>query len=182
MPTHIALLRAVNIGGQSIAMADLRAFAAAIGLLDAKTLLQSGNLVFRDDGRTSAELESLLETQAEKRLGLRTDFMVRSAGEWRAVIARNPFSEEAERDPGHLVVLACKHALQPEPVAALQAAIKGPEIVRLPQAGSRELYITYPDGIGRSRLTNAVIEKKLGTSGTGRNWNTVLKLGALASI
>jgi len=61
-------------------------------------------------------------------------------------------------------------------VAALQAAIKGREVVR---AKGRHAYIVYPDGIGRSRLTNVMIEKKLGTRGTGRNWNTVLKLAAL---
>lgn len=63
-------------------------------------------------------------------------------------------------------------------VKALQRAIEGPEIVR---ANGRQLYIVYPAGIGRSRLTNRLIEDKLGTRGTGRNWNTVLKLGALAT-
>ena len=61
-------------------------------------------------------------------------------------------------------------------VKALQAAIKGPEIVR---SDGAQLYITYPAGIGDSKLTNALIEKTLGTRGTGRNWNTVLKLAAL---
>jgi uncharacterized protein (DUF1697 family) len=62
-------------------------------------------------------------------------------------------------------------------VSALQGAIKGREQVRVK---GRQAYITYPDGIGRSKLTMAVIEKALGTRGTGRNWNTVLKLGDLA--
>ena len=61
-------------------------------------------------------------------------------------------------------------------VKALQAAIVGPEIVR---AKGRHAYIVYPDGMGRSRLTSALIERTLGTRGTARNWNTVLKLGAL---
>ncbi len=63
-------------------------------------------------------------------------------------------------------------------VQALQAAITGPEVVR---ARGRQAYITYPAGIGRSRVTNALIESKLATRGTGRNWNTVLKLLALAT-
>ena len=63
-------------------------------------------------------------------------------------------------------------------VQALESAIVGREIVR---AGDRHLYIVFPDGIGTSRLTNALIEKKLGTRGTARNWNTVLKLDALAN-
>jgi len=62
---------------------------------------------------------------------------------------------------------------------SLGQAIVGREVIR---AGGRHLYIVYPDGIGRSRLTNALIEQKLGTQGTARNWNTVLKLAALAAV
>ena len=93
-------------------------------------------------------------------------------------IADNPFPREAERDPGHLLAYFLKGTAQAEHVEALQAAIKGREIVR---GEGRQAYIFYPDGIGRSKLTVALIEKKLGTRATGRNWNTVLKLGALAS-
>jgi uncharacterized protein (DUF1697 family) len=180
MTTCVALLRAVNLPGHNkVAMADLRAFLAALGFADPRTLLQSGNLVFGSTRRTAAELERLLEAEAAKRLGLRTDFVVRTAREWQEVVARNPFREAAERDPGHLVVMFLKAAPEPSAVKALQTAITGPEQVR---AHGRQAYITYPDGIGRSRLTNAVIETKLGTRGTGRNWNTVLKLGALATV
>ncbi|PYJ75629.1 MAG: hypothetical protein DME69_14645 [Verrucomicrobia bacterium] len=74
--------------------------------------------------------------------------------------------------------MALKDAPKDTDVKALQAAITGREVVR---AGGKHLYIVYPDGIGRSRLTNAVIDKLLGTRGTGRNWNTVLKLASLAT-
>lgn len=158
-------------------MADLRAFLAGLGFADPRSLLQSGNLLFRSDSRTTAQLERLLETEAAKRLALRTDFLVRTAREWQDVIARNPFREEAKRDPGHLVVMFLKAAPEAKAVKALQAAIKGPELVR---AHGRQAYITYPAGFGRSRLTTAVIEATLGTRGTARNWNTVVKLGALA--
>jgi uncharacterized protein (DUF1697 family) len=103
---------------------------------------------------------------------------VRSAADWRGVIDRNPFPREAEDDPGHLLVMAFKRAPTPGDVKALQAAISGREVVR---ADGTHAYLVYPDGIGRSRLTTALIEKTLGTRGTGRNWNTVLKLGALVS-
>src|ERR1700691_6060260 len=97
---HIALLRGVNVGGhRAVAMSDLRDLITDLGFSDARTLLQSGNLVFRGDGRTSAALEQLLETEAAKRLGLQADFLVRSADEWKDVVARNPFPKEAERDP-----------------------------------------------------------------------------------
>jgi uncharacterized protein (DUF1697 family) len=102
--------------------------------------------------------------------------MVRTAKEWKTIVARNPFLEQAARDPSHLVVMFFKDAPKASDVAALRAVITGPEIVH---ADGRQAYITYPDGIGDSRLTNTLIERKLGVRGTARNWNTVLKLEAL---
>ena len=179
MTIHIALLRAINVGGhKQVAMSDLRDLLAHLGFVDARSLLQSGNLVFRSEARrTSAQLERLLEREVAKRLGLQTEFFVRTAEEWKAVVARNPFPKEAERDPGHLLVLFLKQAPDAKDVKALQAAITGPERVR---AAGRQAYFVYPDGIGRSRLTHSLIEKKIGR-GTGRNWNTVLKLAAIAN-
>jgi uncharacterized protein (DUF1697 family) len=178
MTTYIALLRGINVGGnKKVAMADLRELLNALGFADPRSLLQSGNLVFRSDALEGSDLERLLDAETEKRLGLKTEFFVRTAKEWKGVVESNPFPEEAESDPGHLVVMFLKDAPNAESVEALQAAITGREIVR---AVGRQAYITYPDGIGDSRLTNAVIEKKLGTRGTGRNWNTVMKLAALA--
>ena len=87
-----------------------------------------------------------------------------------------PPHRHAARDPGHLLVLALKDAPDRGSVTALQSAIAGRETVRVE---GRHAYIVYPDGIGRSRLTTVVIEKQLETRVTGRNWNTVLKLGAL---
>jgi len=158
-------------------MSDLRELVTELGFSDARTLLQSGNLVFRGDGRSSAALEQLLETEAGKRLGLQADFLVRSADEWKDVVARNPFSKEAERDPSHLVVMFLKSAVNQKSVSAAQAAIVGRETIR---ADRRQVYIVYPDGIGRSRVSNVFLEGKLGIRGTARNWNTVLKLAALA--
>jgi uncharacterized protein (DUF1697 family) len=179
MTTYIALLRAVNLAGRNrVSMSDLCELAATLGLLDARTLLQSGNLVFRSTVSSADALERLLQDAAARELNVSTEFFVRSTAEWKAVIAANPFPAEAKRDPGHLLVMALKDAPARGAVAALQQAIKGREVVR---AKGREAFITYPDGVGRSRLTNALIEQKLGTRGTARNWNTVLKLGAIAA-
>lgn len=177
--THIGLLRAVNLPGlNKISMSDLRDVLIALGLRDARTLLQSGNVVFRTD-IAAAKLEGLLLDAASKRLGVKIDFFVRTAKEWKGIVAANPFQDEARHDPSHLVVMVLKDAPEAEAVTALRKAIKGREVVR---AKGREAYITYPDGIGRSRLTTALIEQKLGTRGTARNWNTVLKLAALAGL
>jgi uncharacterized protein (DUF1697 family) len=149
MTIHVALLRGINVGGNKVvAMADLRDLLAHLGFAGGRSLLQSGNLLFESDGRTGAQLERLLETEAARRFALQTDFFVRTAREWKAIVAHNPFPDEAERDPGHLVAMCLKDAPEASRVKALQAAITGPET--------------------------------LGTRGTGRNWNTVLKLAGLA--
>ncbi|OFV81730.1 MAG: hypothetical protein A2Y78_03010 [Acidobacteria bacterium RBG_13_68_16] len=180
MTTHIALLRGINIGGhKQVAMADLRDLLTALGFADVRSLLQSGNLVFRARARTGGQLERMLETETEKRLALQTSFFVRTAEEWKAIVGHNPFREEAERDPAHLAVMFLKATPNASDVKALQAAITGPEVVR---AGGRQAYVTYPNGFALSRLTNILIEKKLGTRCTGRNWNTVLRIAALAGV
>jgi uncharacterized protein (DUF1697 family) len=174
--THIALLRAVNLAGlNKVGMAELRAVVEKLGFQEVRTLLQSGNLVFRSEP-TGQRLEALLQAAAKKTLRLETDFFVRTAAEWKKIVAANPFPGEAKRDPGHLVLMCLADAPAKEALTALRAAIKGRELVELE---GRQAYLVYPDGIGRSKLTVALLEKKLGTRGTGRNWNTVLKLAAL---
>jgi uncharacterized protein (DUF1697 family) len=175
----VALLRAVNLPSHHpLAMADLRELATELGLREVRTVVQSGNLVFRHAGRaTTAGLERRLEAAARERFGLVTDFFVRTGAEWGELVAGNPFPREAEEDPGHLLVLVLADAPSARAVAALQAAISGREVVR---AAGRHLYAVYPDGVGRSKLTTALVERKLGTRVTGRNWTTVRKLAELA--
>jgi uncharacterized protein (DUF1697 family) len=174
---HVALLRAVNLAGKNqVRMPDLCAMLDQLGLGQPRSLLQSGNLLFDGDGRSPEQLETALAAAARKQLGLDTDFFVRTDQQWQAIVAANPFPAEAKSDPGHLVVVCLKDAPARGAVAALQAAIKGREVVK---AKGKQAFAVYPDGIGRSKLTAALMEKHLGTRGTGRNWNTVLKLAAL---
>ena len=157
-------------------MTDLRNFLTQLGLEDVRSLLQSGNLVFSSKVRTGAELERFLETEALDRLSLEVDFFVRTPEEWKSIIRQNPFRKEAERDPGHLIVLFLKSAPAVEDIVALEGAIRGREVVR---AKGKQAYIYFPDGQGRSKLTTSILEKHMGR-GTGRNWNTVLKLSIMA--
>ena len=178
MTRCVALLRAVNLGPYNkVSMSALRALANELGLADAKTILQSGNLVFRDPKkRTTERLEQLLEAAVAAQCGVSTEIYVRDADEWDAIIAANPFPAEAKKDPGHLIVACGRDPIPGARVKALQQAIVGRETVR---AVGRELYVFYPDGIGRSKLTAALMTRHLGArSGTGRNWNTVQKIAA----
>lgn len=178
MSARIALLRGINVGGRNrIAMADLRTLFESLGFVDVKTLLQSGNVVFRGDRRSNQALERLLEVETASQLNVSADYVLRTTQELDAVIAGNPFPDEATSDPSHLVVLFPKDDATEKNVSALRAAIKGNEVVR---GGGKQIYIHYQDGIGRSKLTNDLIERRLGSRGTGRNWNTVLKLAELA--
>jgi uncharacterized protein (DUF1697 family) len=179
MTRVIALLRAVNVGGTSkVAMPELCTLLTGLGYTGVKSLLQSGNVVFACSGPANAALETTLEAAVAKKLGVRTEFFVRSSSEWDKVVAGNPYPDAARDDPSHLVVMTFKSAPSAKNVAALQAAIAGRETVR---AAGKHAYFVYPDGIGTSKLTNAVVERKLGTAGTARNWNTVLKLAAAAA-
>jgi len=177
MARLVALLRAVNVGGRgTLAMADLRDLFAALAFPGARSLLQSGNVVFDGDKRTPAAVEGLLEKATAERLGVATHYFVRTAKQWSDIIAANPFRREAKEIPGYLHMLCLKKAPTAADVKSLQAAVRGPEVVR---AVGLQAYIVYPDGAGRSRLTPTLIESKLGTRGTARNWNTVLKIAAL---
>src|SRR5262249_44192929 len=131
----------------------------------------SGNLIFRADRKTPQQLERLLESEIRKRIGLECGVFVRSADDLKSVIAENPFKREAKDDPSHLLVMFLES--EPKESKALKEAIVGRETFR---AGGRHLYIVYPDGVGKSKFSHALIEKTLGMRGTGRNWNTVLKL------
>lgn len=178
MTTYIGLLRAINLGAYNkIKMADLRQLLVDLGLEDPKTLLLSGNVVFRSPSQPAAKLERLLQEATAKHLGVTTEYFVRTGKEWGAIVGANPFPAEAKQDPGRLVMMCLKDAPSTAAVKALQSAIKGREVVR---AKGPQAYFVYPDGMGRSKLTITLIERMLGTRGTARNWNTVMKLGALA--
>jgi uncharacterized protein (DUF1697 family) len=174
---HVALLRGINVGGHKpIGMSELRDLLESLGFAGVKSLLQSGNLVFECARLTGAALEQLLESETAARLEVSADYVVRTAAEWERLIAGNPFPDEAKRDPGHLVVMFLKTAPPARELKTLQAAIRGPETIGWI---GKQLYIVYPEGIGRSKLTNTLIERTLGIRGTGRNWNTVIKLAAM---
>jgi len=149
-------------------MASLKAACESAGLTDVRTFLQSGNVLFRSTKKDPAPL-------IRKALDLDVKVIARSVEELGKVIAKNPF--EGDRNPSLLIVMFLEDTPSKEAKAALEAAHKGPEEIHF---AGRELFIYYPNGAGRSKLTNAVIERKLGMAGTARNWNTVTKLFAMA--
>ena len=178
MTTYIALLRGINVGGNNlVSMADLRALLGEMGLENVKTLLQSGNVVFQCPQKESEKLEVELATALHERAGLKIGMFVRTTEQWAKVIAENPFLEAAVSDPSHLVVIFLRDTVDHGKVDEVRSLVQGPETL---QAVGDRLYVVYPDGIGPSTLPRTPGWNKLASQGTARNWNTVLKLAALA--
>jgi len=179
MSPHIALLRAVNVGGRKVLKDDLLGLAQDLGFDEAKTLLASGNLVLWGKSGSDADIEKRLEDGLERRMGLRTDFMVRTPAELKAVIGANPFADQARERPNHLLVNFLKAPIAAGDLAVLREAITGREQIH---AEGRELYIDFRDGIGESTLDRDWKKTKKSPVGTTRNWNTVLKLAAMVGL
>jgi uncharacterized protein (DUF1697 family) len=179
MGTFIALLRGVNVGGRGkVAMAELKAMLAEIGFDAPQSLLQSGNLVFGARGGKAEALEKRLHAEITERFAINTELFVRTPDEWRDLVAQNPLKSQAKTDPARLHAWVMKQAPDRAAVEALRAAnakVGGPEII---EARDRVLYIHFPDGAGASKLSG-LIDRHMPTRGTGRNWNTVLKLLAM---
>jgi uncharacterized protein (DUF1697 family) len=170
------LLRAVNVGGRKLLMADLKRITHAAGFAAPQTLLASGNVIFGttvSDDLTSERLAVAVLDGA----GLATDVMVRDADQLAAVMAANPFQRQARDGPSRLMAMFLNAEPQDSLETLAPACSGGEEIGQ----GPRCLYISYPQGAGTSRLTGALIERRLNVRGTARNWNTVGKLAAATS-
>jgi uncharacterized protein (DUF1697 family) len=178
MAVLVAMLRGVNVGGRNkLAMDALRTLCGSLGLRQPQTCLQSGNVVFATDQPDLIPLASGIEDAIEKRFGFRPAVILRTPAELTRVIARNPFAARDGIDPARLIVTFLARDPGPGAHARIRALHAGPEELRL---AGRELYTYYPDGMGRSKLSPALLDKALATPGTGRNWNTVTKLLELA--
>ena len=169
MTAYAAFLRAINVGGRNMIRMDaLKGLHEALGFSGVKTHLQSGNVVFTAKRADAATIERAIA----KTLELEITVILRTAAEMRAVVKANPFPEHEAQGNRLVVVFLSELPADPHALDAYQGHEKK-EVV------GRELYVVYGDDMARSKLTNALIEKKLGVRGTARNWNTVTKMTAL---
>jgi uncharacterized protein (DUF1697 family) len=167
MTVYAALLRAINVGGTGkLAMTELRGLCESAGFDCVKTYIQSGNVVFKS-ALSEARVKAKLEKALAAKMGKPFFAMVRSTGELRAIVKRNPFKQAA---PNQVLVLFLDETPAKSALAGL--AIPGREKVEL---AGREVFIHYPDGMGRSKL-----KIPFAKTGTGRNLNTVQKLATMA--
>ncbi len=174
---YIALLRAINVGGtKKLLMADLRAMFEAAGCADVRTYIQSGNVVFRAEPTLAERIPTLIQSEIAASHGFEVPVVTRSAAELDAVVTGNPFLA-AGADPAqlHLGFLA-------EAPSAARIAELDPD--RSPrdafEVRGREVYLHFPNGTARSKLTVDYFDRVLGTTITIRNWRTVGKLVDMA--
>ena len=163
MQAYVALLRAINVGGTGkLAMADLRALCDRCGFRNVATYIQSGNVVF-ESKLSAARVKQKLEQALAQKMGKPVGVLIRTAEELLAVVDKNPFPEAA---PNRVLILFLD--VPPPPDAVRDTPIPGREQLAL---HGRELFIHYPDGMGKSKL-----KVPLQKTGTGRNLNTARKL------
>lgn len=170
---YVALLRGINVGGKNkLPMSALAEIFAEAGCTDVRTYIQSGNVVFSAPPILGRRLPDLISKRIADRLGLRVPVVLRTAEDIRLVAEANPFLR-AGTDPASLHVAFLADLPDPRHVAALDPKRSpGDSFVVL----GREIYLSLPNGMARSKLTNAYFDSGLATISTARNWRTVLKL------
>jgi uncharacterized protein (DUF1697 family) len=176
MQRWIILLRAVNVGGTAkVPMEELRNALAAAGYGNVRSYIASGNLFVdteQDDALVKQSVDGILNTQFSIS-GSRS--ILREGVDIHRIVKANPFRDVAQNRPEFLHV----HFLASQPQANAEmnlTSYKGAERLRL---DGQNLYINYVNGAGQSALTPRFLETALGTAGTARNWNTVLKLAEM---
>ena len=204
--SYVALLRAVNVGGTKLPMADLRALLEGLGLTNVRTYLQSGNAVFDagDGTEPSSVLASAIEVRIERDLGPRVGVLVLPGESMADMVAANPFlateaaTAAVDEKILHATFLFGAHGeadfgeASDAAYCAVYKATFGK--LELPSADGEEaafvgapplatpvVYLKLPHGYGRTKLNNAWFERKLGTAATTRNWRTVLALTDMVS-
>jgi uncharacterized protein (DUF1697 family) len=149
-------------------MEALRGMHAALGHEDAKSYVQSGNVIFRAVG-SDKSLETAIAAAFEKEFGFPAKVMVRNAGDWKKIVSGNPYAKEAAADPKKVHVEICHSAPDRKRIAAPLEKTGGPEAF---EVVGNTLYMYAPEGIGRSKFA-AGLERACGVPATGRNWRTV---------
>jgi uncharacterized protein (DUF1697 family) len=174
-PRYISLLRGINLlGHKKIAMAELRALYESLGFKEAKTYIQSGNVIFSAPETDIAALVHKIEKKIKLRLGYDVSVIIRTAEEIRKIVEKNPFAGK-EASKLHLTFLA----ESPDSFPAAEVDKVRDKAERYVHSG-REIYLFLPNGYGRTKLNNNFFERKLKVTATTRSWRTVIALAEMA--
>jgi uncharacterized protein (DUF1697 family) len=169
----VALLRGVNVGGRHrLPMEDLATFFQDAGCRDVRTVIQSGNVLFRATAAVARAAPERVAARVEQAFGHRPSMVLRTARELAMVLAGNPFlAEGAEEDLLHVVFLAGKPA-----VAAVRALDPARSLGDRFAVRGREVFLYLPRGVSGTKITADYLDRTLGTMGTWRNWRSVRRM------
>ena len=173
MSRYVALLSSVNVGGNQVKMADLKAALEACGLENVSTVTASGNVIFDHARAADAALATLIGDCVRDKFGFRTFAAVRDAAELKAAVAESPFRGGSEDRFVHIHFL--DKPLSDAAFAALQAAHAGKGAERF-APGKAHVHIDFAEGVGRSKVTAPFLEKHLGSMGTARNLRSLERI------
>ena len=176
MTAYVGLLRGVNVGGRNkLPMVMLRSTATGCGFSEVQTYIQSGNVVFTSRlgaAKVIAKLHDAILTEC----GIDTRVVLRTAADLAAIVKKNPFlAQGVDEKLLHVSFLYDESA---PTLDAVDAAVYAPDEIAL--AGTHA-YVYVPNGLGRSKLANESMLRKLGLMGTTRNWRTVTTLAEMAA-
>lgn len=158
-------------------MKELEPLCSGLGWNSVGSHLQTGNVVFTGSSSAST-LELELEQTIESNFGFSIPVVVRSASDFEECVAESPLSDQATTDPSHVLLYLTKRTIQEDALHDLESRSAAGERVFVREGA---LWIHFPNGIGSSKLTPAVIDKAVGSTATGRNWNTVSKIRKMLS-
>jgi uncharacterized protein (DUF1697 family) len=177
MAGYVALLRSVNVAGRGrLSMVDVQRSFLSLGHTDVSTYIQTGNVLFSSRSKNLPALAADIERRLERDFGSSPAVILRTVGDLSRTVATSPFARQGA-DPArhHVTFLAGRPS--DERLAAFTTPPSGrDELV----VDGLEVYVHTPDGYAGSKLTGALLERRLGVLSTTRNWNTVVRLNELA--
>ena len=170
MPVLVSMLRGVNVGSHNrIKMDALRGLYESLQLEEPRTYLQSGNVIFRTQQKNLAQLAAKIQSAIEKTFACRPEVILRTVDELRNAVANSPFARRNSLEPGKILITFLAEVPGKEARDKLTALKDHPEELHLK---GRELYIYFPDGVGKSKLPWSQVERLLNVTGTARNLNS----------
>jgi len=172
MNPYIAFLRGVNMAGHnSLKMNDLAELFVSLGFKDARTYIQSGNVVFTDlSGKSINELAVIIEMAIFNKFNFTIPAMIREVDDLKKILRINPFSNEENFNPGRMAFILLHEKTTPDQINKVRDVDYPPDKFKVIES---EIFVYCPNGFGKSKLYTNFFEKKMGVTGTARNWNTI---------
>jgi uncharacterized protein (DUF1697 family) len=178
MPHYVALLRSVNVAGHGrLSMAELKQTFVTLGYADVATYIQTGNVLFRTPSKSMPALTAAIEGRLAEEFRRSPAVILRTVPDLARVLATSPYPKQGA-DPARHHVTFLSQKPSKERLATFTAPPSGRDELTIE---GQEIYVHTPDGYARSKLTGAMLERRLDVLSTTRNWNTVTKLYELAT-